>query len=542
MYKIEIINKDTNEVKIYDNLNDLNFGEKKFYRFELNLTDLADGKYIVNLYEDDKLIITDDLNVGDFNINSLQKKVGENIYISTKVDTKLQEKNVEITDVETSVTPDEGFDGVTILNINAQAVRDNAFAEGYSSGNTDGYNNGYEIGYNSGNTDGVQSVINNSVELDINANGVYLTKYTGGEGELVSKINVRVEGGLDFSTIGYTQEQTNSLNASYNEGIRYAKEIADNWVVDKPNLNYLFEDDTNLIYFPQVDTSKATYINGLFKNCTLLTSIPLLNTSKVSNAGYLFYNCSSLKKIPSINTSNVSNADYMFASCVNLKEIPLLNFENVTIADHIFMDCKSLTTIPQLNLSKAKNLTYMFSGCNSLTTIPQIDISSATDIGQMFANCTSLTSIPMLNTSNVTSTAAFVQGCSSLTTIPQLATSNVTKIDSMFNSAYNLESIPLLDFGKVTSNSYVFGYSTYTKLTDLGGFKNLKIDWNGYGLNMLPNLTYQSVLNVITNLYDFRANGDATTTRTLKLHKNGYALLTEDDFALANSKGWNITK
>jgi surface protein len=519
MYKIEIINKDTNEVKIYDNLNDLNFGEKKFYRFELDLTDLADGKYIVNLYEDDKLIITDDLNVGDFNVNSLQKKVGENIYISTKVDTKLQEKNVEITDVETSVTPDEGFDAITILNINAQTIRDNAFAEG------------------------VQSVVDNSVELDINNNGVYLTKYTGGEGELVNKINVKVEGGLDFSSIGYTQEETNAINASYNEGIRYAKEIADNWNVDKSSLNDLFEDDTNLIYFPQVDTSKANYMNGLFKNCVLLKSIPLLNTSRVSNAGYLFYNCCSLEKIPFLDTSNFSSVEYMFASCTNLKQVPLLNFENVTIADHLFKDCKSLTTIPPLNLSKATNLTYLFDGCKSLTTIPQIDISSATDIGFMFANCTSLTSIPMLNTSNVTSTAAFVQSCTSLTTIPQLDTSNVTMINSMFSYSYALESIPLLDFGKVTSNNYVFSFGYFDKLTDLGGFKDLKINWNdAYCLNKLPKLTYQSVFNVINNLYDFRANGDTTTTRTLKLHSNSYALLTEDDFALANGKGWNITK
>lgn len=493
MYKIEIINKDTNEVKIYDNLNDLNFGEKKFYRFELNLTDLADGRYIVNLYEDDKLIITDDLNVGKFNVNSLQKKVGENIYISTKVDTKLQEKNVEITDVETSVTPDEGFDGVTILNINAQAVRDNAYTEGYNNGTNDGYNNGYEVGYTSGNTDGVQSVVDNSVELDINSNGVYLTKYTGGEGELVNKINVRVDGGLDFSTIGYTQEQTNSLNASYNEGIRYAEKIKNEWT--NPMMGYSkFADDYNLRYFPNVDTSSLTDMRRMFDSCRNLTFIPIINTSKVTDISNCFYGCSSLVEVPAFNLINCRNLFNCFNSCTNLENVGFINTNNVTTMESTFDECKKLKTIPKFNTSKVTNFKCTFRN-SGITTIPDIDTSSATEVY------------------------------------------------GMFWGAYSLQSLPLLDFSKVTNIGYFFAFGGGNNVTDLGGFKNLKVDWNdNYGLSVASNLTYQSIMNVINNLYDFRANGDTSTTRTLKLHSNGYNLLTEDDFALANSKGWNITK
>ena len=85
----------------------------------------------------------------------------------------------------------------------------------------------------------------------------------------------------------------------------------------------------------------------------------------------------------------------------------------------------------------------------------------------------------------------------------------------------------------------LFGTSDINTLTDLGGFKNLKIDWyDNYGLYRLPNLTYQSIMNVINNLYDFPSNGDSSTTRRLQIHPNAMALLSDEDKALATNKGW----
>ena len=129
-----------------------------------------------------------------------------------------------------------------------------------------------------------------------------------------------------------------------------------------------------------------------------------------------------------------------------------------------------------------------------------------------------------------------------LTSIPEINTENVTKVNGMFEDCKLLQSIPLLDFGKVTDIGRFLGWSNIYSLTDLGGFAGLKIDWNdSNGLAICPNLTYQSVMNVLNNLYDFKANGDDTTTKTLKLHSNSYNLLSADDIAMANNKGWNIT-
>ena len=50
------------------------------------------------------------------------------------------------------------------------------------------------------------------------------------------------------------------------------------------------------------------------------------------------------------------------------------------------------------------------------------------------------------------------------------------------------------------------------------------------------------VASLSTTLFACGNNGDDTTTRTLKLHSNSYNLLSADDRAFANAKGWNITK
>ena len=126
--------------------------------------------------------------------------------------------------------------------------------------------------------------------------------------------------------------------------------------------------------------------------------------------------------------------------------------------------------------------------------------------------------------------------------IPQFDTSNVTTVERIFYNCPNIRTVPLLDFSNVTKFDRVFGLSENTPLTTLGGFKDLKIDWNdNYGLAKCPNLTYESVMNVINNLYNFRANGDETTTKTIKFHANSLALLSDDDKAIATNKGWILS-
>ena len=239
---------------------------------------------------------------------------------------------------------------------------------------------------------------------------------------------------------------------------------------------------------------------------------------------------------------NTTSAMAKFQNNIKLVYCPLLDTSNVTTMYSMFGGCKSLTTIPLLDTSKVTNMGNMFSNCSSLTTFPLLDTSNVTNMNSMFYNCSFMQSIPKFNTSNVTDMGYLVYGCD-IVHFSHLDTSNVTTFYRiMYSGNSNLVSIPLLDFGSVTNINNFNGSSNKTYVTDLGGFKNLKIDWNdNYGLIKFPNLTYESVMNVINNLYDFRGNGDDTTTRTIQFNANSKALLSESDIAVATAKGWIIS-
>ena len=193
---------------------------------------------------------------------------------------------------------------------------------------------------------------------------------------------------------------------------------------------------------------------------------------------------------------------------LNFKYCPFFDTNNVTNMDSMFSDCSSLTSIPLLNTSKVTRMDYMFSYCRSLTTIPALDTSNVTNINSMFYWCRSLTTIPALDTSNVTNMDSIFYGCISLYSIPLIDTSNVT---TMFGVVYGCSS-----------------------LTYLGGFKNLHISVNSNFLDQCPNLTVESLMNVINNL--------ATVSgQTLKFGNVNLSKLTAEQKAIATNKGWTLT-
>ena len=194
---------------------------------------------------------------------------------------------------------------------------------------------------------------------------------------------------------------------------------------------------------------------------------------------------------------------------------------------------------PMFDTSSVTNTDTMFGDCSSLQSIPLLDTSSVTYMNSMFWNCLNLQSIPQLDTSKVTNMDSMFHNCSSLTSIPQLDTSNVTNMDSMFYACSNLQSIPLLDCSSVTTESAPLGWSNLSKLTDIGGFKDLKVNWSSNFLDRVPNATVESLMNVINNLYDLTANG--LSGKTLKFGTTNLNKLTDEQKAVATNKGWTLT-
>ena len=222
---------------------------------------------------------------------------------------------------------------------------------------------------------------------------------------------------------------------------------------------------------------------------------------------------------------------------VNVKVQPKINIEK----EGIKFGYSTITEIPQwADWDGITNMTNMFNNCSGLINLQYIDTSKVTTMANMFYYCGNLETIPQFNTSNVTDMSNMFYGCGKLKTIPQIDTSKVNTTTYMFYSCGSLESVPPLNAQSLTS-SQMFGYNEMTKLTDFGGLIGLKNNFDGnYAFNKCPNLTYQSCINILNGLYDFRGNGDTTTTKTLKVHQN-FLTAVGDEISIGTNKGWTIT-
>ena len=261
-----------------------------------------------------------------------------------------------------------------------------------------------------------------------------------------------------------------------------------------------------------------TYGEGELYKTINVNVVPKIN---VKEAG-LKFGYSNFEEVPEwADFEGITDMSSMFSWCGKLQTIPLIDTSNVTNMRDIFYYCSNLQTIPLINTSNVTNMNSMLSSCSSLQTIPQLDTSKVTDMGGMFANCNNLQTISQLDTSNVTNMTSMFAGCSSLVSIPAL----------------NARSLNMPSYGGF------FGYSDLPKLTDFGGLLNLKSSLtSNYNFKQLPNLTYESCINVLNGLYDFTGNGETPGSNQGQLKvAQSFIDKVGDEISIGVAKGWTIT-
>lgn len=295
------------------------------------------------------------------------------------------------------------------------------------------------------------------------------------------------------------------------------------------------------IEFPEGVTYQINYVEG---------GDFLGNSIEIKNCSYFYRYAKSNFIRVRFDTSNTNLMSYMFSDCSNLIGISPINTSNATSMNHMFYECKKIITIPQLDTSKATDLSYLMYNCYALQKIPQLDTSKATNLSSAFRYCTVIDTFPQIDISNATSINNMLGNCSNLVSIPDFNCVKVTNFGSSSSYSWlygcsSLQSIGVIDCDSVTNIGYALGNTTNNNLTHLGGFRNLgkassvSNTNSSYFLTYAPNLTYESVMNVINLLYDRAANG--LSTLTLKLHTNHMAMLSDDDKAIATNKGWTLT-
>ena len=459
----------------------------------LNVTE--NGSYVSKYTKEDEIVMPFDLWGDDFYSYAYVKNKIYNTGIIPNENTRL----------EFWFKPDEGDymqDGSVVIMNNAGSLYGSIFGIFHSTaGDQSYYANVGGDAVNFRLTNGVLYHIVLSVADGLVINGEQIGTFSSSS---------------NFSEPLYINGMSNDLNASADGEFGMIK--IDNTIIIPTENGFLNQNTNELL--------EVVYDSGLYK----FTEI-----SKPTIEGNL-YRTINVNVVPKIN---VKEAGIKFAYGTFTEVPEWADFEGVTNMDHMFRNCDNLQTIPQIDTSNATNMSYMFGNCSKLRTISLIDTSNVTDMSFMFTNCVNLQTIPLLNTSNVTNMNNIFYSCGNLQTIPQIDTSNVIIMDRMFIYCGNLRTLPELDASKVNSISTYFRGGG-SNLTDVGGWKNLKINWNdNNGLVLCPNLTYQSCINILNGLYDFVGNG-STETRTLKVHQN-FLTTVGDEINIGVAKGWSIT-
>lgn len=217
------------------------------------------------------------------------------------------------------------------------------------------------------------------------------------------------------------------------------------------------------------------------------------NPGKVTTLIKMFSGCLNLGALDlqAFDTSKVTNMYKMFADCPNIKSINLSSFDtsNVQYMDLMFCDCHSLLSLDlsNFNTQKVKHIGRMFDSCYSLT---ELDLSN-------------------FDTSSLLSTFWTFMYCTRLTTLNLSGWdfSNLQEVTSMFDFCSSLSTV----IGPIT------------------GIK-LSLD-----LSNCP-LTNESAMEFINGLES------VSSTQTLKFSPYTFETLTQEQIAIATSKGWTIVK
>lgn len=277
--------------------------------------------------------------------------------------------------------------------------------------------------------------------------------------------------------------------------------------------------DPNTKEFKYILNHAPIYCSDIFWDNTAIENVSIKGATRPNTAFYrCFAVCTALKQVSFPSTTIVARCFSMFQNCTSLEHLDLSNCDMRT-ADAIyqmFTGCHNLKSIKlgeNTYTEKPINNIGIWGNCWSLENIDTTlvrDVSTCNNFTRIFDNCKTITTLD----------------------ISHFATSQVTTFNYMFEHCNNLIELRCnLDFSSATSTESMF--SNCTSLTDIkGSISNLSVSID---LHYSP-LTNESAMLFINALTEVEE------TQTITFNATTYDTLTEEQIAIATSKGWDVLR
>ena len=234
------------------------------------------------------------------------------------------------------------------------------------------------------------------------------------------------------------------------------------------------------------------------------------------------YNHIEVNVIPKINVKD-TGLNFAYST---FKEVPeWADFNGITDMENMFNTCRNLESIEWFNTELVANAKNMFSFSPRLKTLPNnFNFGNCINMECLFLNTDSITDYSFLETWVINPNA------------------NMGRMISNTNTTY-VPAIPCVGDTNYYQSAIFWASGNFSKLTYFGGWIGRKYNVNkDYILNKMPNLTYESCISILNNLYDFTGNGETPDSNQgqLKVHQNFLDTVGEE-ISIGTNKGWQIT-
>ena len=303
---------------------------------------------------------------------------------------------------------------------------------------------------------------------------------------------------------------------------------------------------TDSKYMTSVEISKPTTLiaENVKKDVNIAGIVGTLESGgsadfEINDSSYLFYGGARLNYLNEILAlcKNVISMKSMFHGC-KFTTIDLKDFDTSQTTDmnSLFNNCSNLKEIDltDWDISNVTTFNNTFNGCINLETInlSNLNANSLIDTERMFTSCNKLKTINFtgFTASLLTSMASMFMTCQSIVTL-DLSGFDVSKVENVNSTFVYMGKLENLTFMKNLGKGFTRKSNNYSYY---------KIDFS-----QSTNLTHESLMSIINNLYDLNltydvANGGTLYTQQLIIGATNISKLTADEIAIATNKGWVV--